>query len=113
LTEDDKFDMFLDFIYSDEWLLPIDSFIEYNCLIFTSADETESMQEKTRIYNDYRDTIANYIDKFLRNCLGMNRGQLGELCANFQDELDYDDMVHFLALEDYQLFHQVMFEANK
>jgi hypothetical protein len=29
------------------------------------------------------------------------------------DELEYDDMVHFLALEDYGLFHSIMFEANK
>ena len=34
MSNEDCFDLFIDFIESDEWLLPIESFIDYFCLMF-------------------------------------------------------------------------------
>jgi len=34
MSNEDCFDLFIDFIESDEWLLPIESFIDYFCLVF-------------------------------------------------------------------------------
>ena len=39
---DEKFELCLDFIYSDEWLNPINTFIEEYCLIFSTNEPEES-----------------------------------------------------------------------
>ena len=38
LTSEDKFDLFCDFVQSDEWILPVQSFIDYFCIIFATHD---------------------------------------------------------------------------
>ena len=111
--ENEKFDLFLDFIYSDEWLNPINTFIEEYCLIFATNEPEEFKDEKNKVFESYRKMVASTLDDFLTQILGIQRKDLGALCKENMDELEYDDMVHFLALEDYNLFHTIMFEANK
>jgi hypothetical protein len=40
------------------------------------------------------------------------RTGLADLCKDFADELNYDDLVHIMALEDFSLFHSLMHRAN-
>ena len=35
------------------------------------------------------------------------------LLDEFQDEIDYEDVIYILAVEDFDIFHEFMFEANQ
>ena len=50
MSDDDCFDLFIDFIESDEWLLPIESFIDYFCLLFPTPNYNEERPEKMKIF---------------------------------------------------------------
>ena len=53
LKKDECFDLFIDFIESDEWLLPIESFIDYFCIAFPTPEPTVHLAEKTKIFDEY------------------------------------------------------------
>lgn len=44
LDLDDKMDLFCDFLETDEWILPIKSFIECYCLVFATEDPQEFLE---------------------------------------------------------------------
>ena len=105
--------MFLDFIDSDEWHLPIRSFIEYYCLVFSSRDHKEHEAEKRKVYDDYKSTVTIMLDDFLNEILGMTREGLSKLLQKFSGELDFDDLAYMLAVEDYDIFHDFMTACNR
>ena len=49
--------MFIDYIESDEWLLPIESFIDYFCIAFPTPDIEEHFTEKNQIYTEYKTVV--------------------------------------------------------
>ena len=53
MSNDDCFDLFIDFIESDEWLLPIESFIDYFCLLFPTQDYDDHKPEKVKVFDEY------------------------------------------------------------
>ena len=50
MSNRDCFDLFVDFIESDEWLLPIESFTDYFCIVFPTKDYNEHKAEKLKVY---------------------------------------------------------------
>lgn len=50
MDDEEKFDIFVDYIDSDEWVLPIKSFIDYYCLVFSSEDPEEHLVEKQKVF---------------------------------------------------------------
>jgi hypothetical protein len=38
---------------------------------------------------------------------------LTALLSNYQDELEFDDMMYILACEDYLIFHEFMHDAHQ
>jgi hypothetical protein len=111
LSLDECFDLFMDFIESDEWLLPIESFIDYFCIMFPSSDSGENRPEKMRIFNEYRSIVKLNLETFLHDILNYSNDQLSALLDKYERHLDYQDMVYILAVEDYSIFHDFMFEA--
>ena len=54
MSMEDQFDLTIDFFQSDEWLMPIASFIDYYCIIFSTKDSEKDKSEKMKVFNDYR-----------------------------------------------------------
>ena len=52
------------------------------------------------------------LNKFLVDILAYSKEDLGLLLDAFDDELDYEDVIYILAVEDFGIFHEFMFEAN-
>ena len=111
LSLDECFDLFMDFIESDEWLLPIESFIDYFCIMFPSNEIEENRPEKMRIFNEYRSIVKLNLETFLHDILNYSNDQLSVLLDKYERHLDFPDMVYILAVEDYSIFHDFMFEA--
>ena len=109
---EDCFDLFIDFIESDEWLLPIESFIDYFCLVFPTQDYNEHKSEKMKVFNEYQSIVRLNLDSFLYKILYYSKEQLSNLLAQYESELTFEDMMYFLAVEDYFIFHDFMYEAN-
>jgi hypothetical protein len=63
----------MDYFQSDEWLLPIASFIDYFCIIFSTPDANEDKAEKQKVFKDYRETINANLDDFLKEILNVQR----------------------------------------
>ena len=51
---DDKLDLFMDFLETDEWIFPVQSFIDYYCVVFATDVPLEHLEEKSRIYDEYK-----------------------------------------------------------
>ena len=111
LSDDDCFDLFIDFIESDEWLLPIESFIDYFCLLFPTNDYNENIREKMKIFQEYKAVCKVNLDDFLKEILNYNNDQLSRLLGKYERDLEFEDMMHIIAVEDYNIFHEFMFEA--
>ena len=112
LSKDECFDLFMDFIESDEWLLPIESFIDYFCIMFPTDDLEEHRPEKLKIFNEYRSIVKLNLETFLVDILNYSSDQLSALLEQYELHLDFEDMVFVLAVEDYSIFHHFMFEAS-
>lgn len=69
MSNDDCFDLFIDFIESDEWLLPIESFIDYFAIVFPTRDSNENKREKEKVFDEYRSIVKLNLDTFLREIL--------------------------------------------
>lgn len=70
------------------------------------------MSDKQQSFEAYRQILTRTLDNFLNNKIGIQRSGLADLCKDFADELNYDDLVHIMALEDMSLFHSLMHRAN-
>ena len=73
LSNDDCFDLFIDFIESDEWLLPIKSFIDYFCLMFPTQDSNQHRVEKQKIFAEYQSIVKLNLDNFLKEILNYTK----------------------------------------
>lgn len=73
MTNDECFDLFIDFIESDEWLLPIESFIDYFCIMFPTSNYNEHFKEKNRIFNEYKSIVVCNLDTFLTEILNYSQ----------------------------------------
>ena len=51
---DDKLDLFMDFLETDEWIFPVQSFIDYYCVVFATDIPLEHLEEKSRVYDEYK-----------------------------------------------------------
>jgi hypothetical protein len=69
LSQDECFDLFIDFIESDEWLLPIESFIDYFCIAFPTPEPQEHFEEKNKIFQEYKQVVQTNLHKFLKEIL--------------------------------------------
>ena len=69
MSDEDCFDLFVDFIESDEWLMPIESFIDYFCLMFPTSNYDEHLPEKMKIFQEYRSVVKMNLDSFLTEIL--------------------------------------------
>lgn len=112
MSNDDCFDLFIDFIESDEWLMPIESFIDYFCIMFPTQNSEEHRPEKMKIFNEYRSIVKLNLDTFLHDILNYSNEQLSALLVMYEQHLEFEDMMYILAVEDYLIFHDFMFEAN-
>ena len=72
MCDDDCFDLFIDFIESDEWLLPIESFIDYFCVLFPTQDYNQNRPEKTKIFQEYSAIVKTNLNGFLTEILNYN-----------------------------------------
>jgi hypothetical protein len=73
---EDQFDSTIDFFQSDEWLMPIESFIDYFCIIFSTKDTQEDKAEKIKVFEDYRSIVNANLNEFLHEILNINRDTL-------------------------------------
>ena len=113
MSNDDCFDLFIDFIESDEWLLPIESFIDYFCIMFPTMDYNENRTEKMKIFQEYQAIVKLNLETFLTDILNYNGEQLSNLLAIYDNHLEFEDMMYILAVEDYNIFHDFMHEASQ
>ena len=93
--------------------MPIESFIDYFCLVFPTNNSHEHKSEKIKVYQEYKSIVNSNLNKFLKEILGYEKDQLSLLLDEFQDEVDYEDILYILAVEDFEIFHEFMFEANQ
>ena len=93
--------------------MPIESFIDYFCLVFPTNNINDHKAEKMKVFGEYKSIVNANLDKFLKDILAYDKDQLSLLLDEFQDELDYEDILYILAVEDYDIFHEFMFEANQ
>ena len=80
---EDQFDLTVDFFQSDEWLMPIASFIDYYCIIFSTEDLEEDKPEKMKVFNDYRTSVNSNLNDFLSEILNINRDTLSLILEEF------------------------------
>mmetsp|Transcript_7563 Transcript_7563/g.10725 ORF Transcript_7563/g.10725 Transcript_7563/m.10725 type:complete len:139 (-) Transcript_7563:1364-1780(-) len=113
MSNEDCFDLFIDFIESDEWLMPIESFIDYFCLVFPTQDYDDHKPEKMKVFQEYQSIVKLNLDSFLYEILNYGKEQLSQLLALYESELTFEDMMYILAVEDYFIFHDFMFEAGQ
>lgn len=111
LTNDECFDLFIDFIESDEWLLPIESFIDYFSVMFPTSSYNEHFKEKNMIFGEYKSIVKTNLESFLTEILNYSTDQLFGMLERYERYLDFEDMVYILACEDYIMFHDFMFDA--
>ena len=62
LSLDDKLDLLCDYLDSDEWIFPIQSFIDYYCVVFSTEDPKENFEEKGVVYNEYKQIVCANLD---------------------------------------------------
>lgn len=111
LTDRDKVDLFQDFLDSDEWIFPIQSFIDYYCIVFPTSDPQEHLSEKQTVFGEYKQIVKVNLDRFLSEVLGIRNDKLPWLLQSYDG--DYEELEYLLACEDYDIFHNFMFEANR
>lgn len=73
MSNEDCFDLFIDFIESDEWLMPIESFIDYFCLMFPTQDYNDCKPEKIKIFSEYQSIVKLNLDQFLFEILNYSK----------------------------------------
>lgn len=109
-SEQDKLDIFVDFLNSADWAFPIHSFIDYYCVIFATHSQ-EHREEKTKVFNEYKSIVGSNLHSFVTSVLGIDVQQLGTVLSLYHGS--YSCLEYVLAVEDYDIFHNFMFETNK
>ena len=106
------------------WTVPIESFIEAYCLIFTPDEEhiepDEEMQERLKIFGDYKKLIMEILaDTVMRRhpqlSFGALLGSLGDFFTSdkfLSDTHVFDSLKYLLAVEDFKVFTTFMEDMN-
>ena len=79
LSLDDKLDLFCDYLDSDEWIFPIQSFIDYYCVVFSTEDPQENFSEKQVVFKEYKEIVCQNIDEFLKG-EGGSKSMIFHMC---------------------------------
>jgi hypothetical protein len=53
-SDTERLDIFVDFLGSQEWVMPVQSFIDYYCVIFATDSPEDHLTEKKRVYDEYK-----------------------------------------------------------
>lgn len=110
VSESDKLKIFLEYMVSAEWVLPVRSFIDYYCVVFATKDYNEHLEEKQRVYGEYKEVVSGNLNTFLNSSLGIGRNDLAALLGMYTG--NYVCLEYLLAVEDYEIFHDFMYETN-
>lgn len=105
------------------WQVPIESFIEAYCLIFTPDEEEiarEEMEERLKIFSDYKKLIMEILaDTVMRRHkhakFSTVLGALGEFFTDdkfLSEQHVFDTLKYLLAVEDFKVFTVFMEDMN-
>ena len=108
--DQERLDILIDYLESEEWIIPVQSFIDYYCVVFATKNKTEHIQEKQRVYDEYKSVVGGNLNYFTSSILQLNGDQLADLLLLYNG--DYDCLEYVLAVEDYEIFHNFMYETN-
>jgi The ARF-like 2 binding protein BART len=79
VSESEKLEIFLNYMASDEWVLPVQSFIDYYCVVFATEEYHEHQDEKQRVYQEYKQIVSGNLNIFLHSGLGISQNELAVL----------------------------------
>lgn len=111
ISDEDRLLVFVDFLGSAEWIFPVQSFIDYYCVVFATEDLQEHLAEKSRVYSEYKSIVGSNLNQFLTSVMDIDAAGLVALMSMYNG--DYQCLEYVLAVEDYGIFHTFMFETNK
>lgn len=117
------------FSSAELWQVPIHSFIEVYCLIFTPSDEDEDLKtsrqgdvaERIRIYNDYKQLVNEILTGTIMSKRKVTRSDLYLTLSQVVAEEDYamlsdpgvaEGLKYLLAVEDSRVFARFMEDMN-
>ena len=63
--------------------MPIESFIDYFCLVFPTNKSTDHKPEKMKVYTEYKSIVNANLNKFLTEILAYEKDQLSLLLDEF------------------------------
>ena len=106
----ERLDIFVDYLESAEWIMPVQSFIDYYCVVFYSQDRNEDFEAKSKIYEEYKSIVGGNLNQFLTGVLKIDTHELCGLMNAYTGT--YECLEYVLAVEDYSVFHTFMYETN-
>lgn len=68
-SDEDLLDIFVDFLKSAEWTFPVQSFIDFYCVIFATENTKEHFSEKSRVYSEYKSIVGTNLSQFTSKVL--------------------------------------------
>lgn len=68
------------------------------------------MSEKQKIYDEYKQIVGSNLQKFMTKILKVDASGLVALMSLYNG--DYNCLEYVLAVEDYAIFHNFMYESN-
>ena len=95
---------------SAEWVMPVQSFIDYYCVVFYSKDHKQDFEAKSKICEEYKSIVGGNLNQFLTNVLKIDALSLCTLMNAYTGT--YECLEYVLAVEDYSVFHTFMYETN-
>jgi len=101
VSDEERLDIFVDFLGSQEWNMPVQSFIDYYCVIFATDSPEDHLTEKKRVYDEYKQVVGSNLDRFMRTVMHMDASGLCALMALYDG--DYTCLEYVLAVEDYSI----------
>ena len=79
-------------------------------MVFATKDYNEHLEEKQRVYGEYKEVVSGNLNTFLNSSLGIGRNDLAALLGMYTG--NYVCLEYLLAVEDYEIFHDFMYETN-
>lgn len=110
-TEDDEFDSIIssleELLFNEEFMDEQSSFFEKNCEVF--EDQAENKLEYTEIFNQYKITTENVIERSLRSRIsGFTMRKFEKLLSTRSDQLSGEVFDLLLSLADFSEFKETM-----
>ncbi len=66
-----------------------------------------------KVFQEYRSIVKVNLNTFLVDILNYTNEQLSQLLGLYEQHLEFEDMMYLLAVEDYIIFHDFMYEASQ